>query len=181
MEGSPSEYQSSKARGEEIVRASGLHWTVVRPSLIFGVGDGFFSGTLRDLVTKPPLIPVVGTGEYLFRPVWIGDVATAFARALVRPATADLSFDLVGPREYTLRQLLVLVRNVMASRKPLFSVPLPLMRIGTVLFSLLPNPPITRDQLQMLRAGNTGDPSAAVEAFGLELTEFEERLPEVLG
>ena len=55
------------------------------------------------------------------------------------------------------------------------------MRLGTALFSLIPNPPITRDQLQMLLAGNTGDPGAAVEAFGLELAALEEWLPEVLG
>lgn len=178
--GSGSEYHTSKAQGEEMARTSDLEWTIMRPSLIFGVGDDFFAGTLRQLVTLPPLIPVVGTGEYLFRPVWLGDVATAFTRALERTETVRQTFELVGPREYTLRELLLLVRDTLQLRKPLVNVPLPLMRLGVSLFRLLPNPPITRNQFLMLLAGNTGDPAPAAAAFGLELTDLSARLPEIL-
>lgn len=179
--GSGSAYHASKAQAEELVRASGLEWTIMRPSLIFGVGDDFFAGTLRQLVTLPPLIPVVGTGEYLFRPVWVGDVAAAFIRALERPATIGQVFELVGPQEYTLRELLLLVRDAFQLRKPLVNVPLPLMRLGVALFGLLPNPPITHDLYLMLLAGNTGEPAPAVAAFELELTGLPGRLQEVLG
>jgi len=175
-----SRYQTSKAQAEQLVRESGLEWTIFRPSLVFGVGDDFFGRVLRDLVRVPPVIPVVGTGGYPFRPVSIEDVATAFSRALQLPDTAGQSFDLVGPREYTLRQLLELVRTELGSRKPFVNVPLPLMRLGTALFRLLPNPPITRDELLMLLAGNTGDPEPARSVFGLELTELEDRLGAIM-
>ncbi|MFA5567069.1 MAG: complex I NDUFA9 subunit family protein [Trueperaceae bacterium] len=177
---SGSGYQRTKARAEELVRVSGLAWTIMRPSLIFGVGDDFFGGTLRQLVRLPPVVPVVGTGGYPFRPVYAGDVATAFLRALERHGVAGQVFDLAGPNEYTLRELLLLVRGALGSRKPLVNVPLPLMRMGVALFGLLPNPPITRDQFLMLLAGNTGDPRPAVAAFGLALEPLEDHLGEVL-
>ena len=175
-----SNYQSSKGRAEAVVRASGLAWTIMRPSLIFGEGDDFFAGTLRELVKLPPVIPVVGRGDQPFRPVWVVDVATAFTRAVQEPSLAGQSFDIVGPREYTLRELLLLVRKTLQVNKPLINVPLPLMRLGVLLFKLLPNPPITRDQFLMLLAGNTGDPRSAVEAFGLALTALEGELPRIL-
>lgn len=178
--GSASAYQASKGRAEELVRASPLAWTILRPSLMFGVGDDFFGGILRDLVLRPPLIPVVGRGDYEFRPIWVQDVADAVAHALQRPETAGRSLDLVGPTQYTLRELLLLVRSALGVRKPLVSVPLPLMRLATSLFRLLPDPPITRDQLLMLLAGNTSDPAPAVRALDLQLTPLEEQLPSVL-
>lgn len=177
---SASTYQRTKAQAEQLLEQSGLAWTILRPSLVFGVGDDFFGNVLRELVRLPPVIPVVGTGAYPFRPVAIEDVSTAFSRALELPETSGRSFDLVGPREYTLRQLLELVRSELGSRKPFLNVPLPLMRLGTALFRLLPNPPITRDQLLMLLAGNTGEPEPARSVFGLELNLLEERLGAIL-
>lgn len=175
-----STYHQTKAQAEQLVEQSGLDWTILRPSLIFGIGDEFFGNVLRDLVRLPPVIPVVGTGAYPFRPVAIEDVSTAFSRALELPETSGRSLDLVGPREYTLRELLELVRSELGSRKPFLNVPLPLMRLAATLFRLLPNPPITRDQLLMLLAGNTGEPEPARSVFGLALTGLEERLGAIL-
>ncbi len=175
-----SDYQSSKATAEQLVADSDLAWTIMRPSLIFGVGDDFFGNTLRNLVRLPPVVPVVGTGEYRFRPISIADVATAFSKALELPETEGRRFDLTGPREYTLRELLLLVRAELGLKKPLVNVPLPLMRLGTQLFRLLPNPPITRDELLMLLAGNTGEPEPAKSVFGLEMRELEDALEEIL-
>lgn len=179
--GSLSGYQHSKAQAEELVRESGLAYTIMRPSLVFGAGDAFFGGTLKQLVTGPPVVPVVGDGSFLFRPIWVEDVANAFSAALRHPETEGRAFNLVGPREYTLRQLLEMVRNLLRPGKPLMSVPLPLMRLAVTLFRLVPNPPITPDQFLMLLAGNTADPKPAVEALGLELAGLEDHLTEVLG
>lgn len=174
-------YQRTKGAAEELVRASGLDWTIMRPSLVFGVGDAFFGQTLKQLVTLPPVIPVVGTGEYPFRPVWVEDVATAFLRALSQGATVGRSLDLTGPTEFTLKELLVMIRDLLRPGKPLLNVPLPLMRLGVQLFRALPNPPITRDQLLMLLAGNTGEPEPAASLLRLSLGRLEDHLPEVLG
>ncbi|MFA5593925.1 MAG: complex I NDUFA9 subunit family protein [Trueperaceae bacterium] len=174
-------YQRTKGAAEELVRASGLDWTIMRPSLVFGVGDAFFGQTLKQLVTLPPVIPVVGTGAYPFRPVWVEDVATAFVRALSQGAAVGRSLDLTGPTEYSLRELLVMIRDQLRPGKPLVNVPLPLMRLGVQLFKILPHPPITRDQLLMLLAGNTGEPEPAASLLGLALEPLEAHLPEVLG
>ena len=174
-------YQSTKGAAEELVRASGLEWTIMRPSLVFGVGDACFGQPLKQLVTVPPVIPVVGTGEYPFRPVWVEDVATAFVRALSLDSAVGRSLDLTGPTEYSLRELLVMIRDLLRPSKPLVNVPLPLMRLGVQVFKALPNPPITRDQLIMLLAGNTGEPEPAASLLGLALARLEDHLPAVLG
>ena len=177
---SASGYGSSKGRAETLVRESGLAWTIFRPDMILGVGDDFFSGTLRDLVLKPPVIPVVGNGAYPFRPITAHDVAAAFGAALERPATAGSSLDLVGPRQYTLRELQVLVRDTIGVKKPLVNVPLPLMRLGIALLRLLPSPPITFDEFLMLTSTTPSDPAPAVTALGLELQAIEDHLATVL-
>ena len=176
-----SEYQRTKAEAEAMVRASGLDWTIMRPSLVFGAGDAFFGGSLKELVTLPPVIPVVGTGAYPFRPIWAEDVATAFSRALTTAATVERQLELTGPVEYTLRELLVLIRDLLRPGKPLMNVPLLLMRLGIQVFKLLPKPPITEDQFLMLLAGNTGVPEPAASLLGLELARLEPHLPQVLG
>lgn len=178
---SASRYQSTKAEAEGFVRESGHDFTILRPSLVFGVGDDFFGRTLKRLVALPPVVPVVGTGAYPFRPIWVEDVATAFSRSLSTPEAIGQVLDLVGPTEYTLRELLVLIRDLLRPSKPLVSVPLPLMRLGVQLFKLLPAPPITHDQLLMLLAGNTGDPEPARQLLRLDLARLEDHLGEVLG
>ena len=176
-----SRYFQSKARGEELMRDSGLEWTIFQPSLIFGPGDGFFAGTLAQLVKTPlPFIPLVDRGKFLFRPVSYQDVALAFAGALSKPA-AGKTFQLTGPQEYNLHELLLLVRNTLGLRKGFLPVPLPLMRIGVPLLAPLPNPPITRDEFIMLLSGNTAPPEPARDFFELPMISLEAELPRILG
>jgi NADH dehydrogenase len=177
---SKSGYFVSKARAETLVRHADLATTIFRPSLIFGVGDEFFGDTLKQLVTLAPVIPQIGDGNFPFRPVWIGDVCTAFCQALSRDVTISASYDLVGPVEHSFRQLLELTRAAANNRKPIVAVPLALVRLGVPLLQYLPNPPITRDQFLMLLAGNTGDPSLATEVFDLEMRALADELPRII-
>jgi len=178
--GTGSRYFETKARAEEIVKASGLDWTIFRPSLIFGRGDEFFGLVMKGLVSAP-LIPQIGDGRFPFRPIYVGDVASAFEQALSRPATIGRSFDLVGPAEYTFRELLLLVRETLGSRRPILPVPLWAMKLAVPLLQLLPNPPITRDQFAMLLQGNTADPGLMQQHFDLPLEALPEHLPAILG
>ncbi len=179
--GTGSRYFESKAEGEELVQASGLNWTILRPSLIFGPGDEFFGGVLKGLVTAPiPFIPLIGDGHFVFRPIWVGDVAAAFEQALSRPATFHRSYNLVGPREYTFRELLLLVRDTLGSRKPLLPIPLALMDWVVPLISPLPFSPLTLDQYRQLKMGNTADPSHMRSAFSLSERSLEVELPGIL-
>lgn len=153
--GTGSRYFEAKAEAEERVRDSGLDWTIFRPSLIFGEGDDFFGGVLRGLVQGgsqnglwyPPLpvIPLIGDGHFPFRPVWVGDVSEAFAQALEKPQTIGQTYELVGPQEYTFRELVLRVRDALGSRKPLLPIPIFLMDLALPLLSRIPGFPLTLD------------------------------------
>ena len=176
--GTESRYFETKARGEKLVEESGLQWTIFRPSLVFGQGDEFFSKVLKGLVRMPlPFIPLIGDGHYPFRPVWAGDVARAFLQALEKRQTVEQSYDLVGPKEYTYKDLVRLVRDTLGASKPLIPLPVTLFR----LVAALPGAPLTRDQLAMLLLGNTGDPAKMLEVFELSWRHLEDELPRILG
>ena len=182
-------YMKTKAEAESIVKGSALDWTVFRPSLIFGQDDEFFSTVLRQLVSLPPFIPQIGDGSFLFKPVWLGDVAAAFVQALDNPNSFGKSYDLVGPIEYSFRDLLELERksltalkspNSFISKKPIIPIPLPLMKLAVPVMQILPNPPITSDQFAMLLAGNTSSSTEAEETFDLSMTSLESKLKQML-
>uniref|UniRef100_A0A7C2C021 Complex I NDUFA9 subunit family protein n=1 Tax=Thermus islandicus TaxID=540988 RepID=A0A7C2C021_9DEIN len=174
--GTGSRYYETKAEGEELVRQSGLKWTIFRPSLIFGPGDEFFGKILRGLVCAPlPFVPLIGDGRFPFRPVYVGDVAEAFALALERGLFG--AHDLVGPKEYTFRELLALVMRTVGRKKPFLPIPLPLMDLLVPLLSPFPFAPITRDQYVMLKEGNTASPSPELMALLPRPCELAEVLP----
>ncbi|HEU4742013.1 MAG TPA: complex I NDUFA9 subunit family protein [Meiothermus sp.] len=189
--GTGSRYFEAKAEAEELVRASGLDWTIFRPSLIFGEGDDFFGGVLRGLVRggtqnglwypPAPVIPQIGDGRFPFRPVWVGDVAEAFAQALEKPQTIGQTYPLVGPQEYTFRELILRVRDRLGSRKPLLPIPIFLMDLAVPWLSRIPGFPLTMDQYRMLKVGNTADPQAMRQDFDLEWRSLETELPIILG
>ncbi|WP_038057131.1 NAD-dependent epimerase/dehydratase family protein [Thermus amyloliquefaciens] len=177
--GTGSRYYETKAEGEELVRSSGLSYAIFRPSLIFGPGDEFFGGVLRGLVCAPlPFVPLIGDGRFPFRPVHVGDVAEAFVQALERGLEG--TFDLVGPREYTFRQLLELTMEVLGRRKPFLPIPLGLMDLLVPLLSLLPFAPLTRDQYLMLKGGNTAPFPEALRDLLPAPKALEEVLPTYL-
>ncbi len=179
--GAASRYSASKFEAEELLRASTLEWTIFRPSLIFGVGDDFFGRVLKNLVATP-IVPQIGDGLFPFRPVWVGDVAQCFAQSLTNPATVGQTYDLVGPKEYTFRQLLDLEMDALGGRKPVVPAPIFLMDLAVPLMQVLgPLAPITTDQYAMLKAGNTADPSKMQQTFTLEGRRLEAELPKVLG
>ncbi|MFN4073662.1 MAG: complex I NDUFA9 subunit family protein [Thermus sp.] len=177
--GTGSRYYETKAEGEELVRDSGLSYAIFRPSLIFGPGDEFFGQVLRGLVCGPwPFLPLIGDGSFPFRPVYVGDVAEAFAGALERGLEG--TFDLVGPKEYTFRELLQLCQEVLGRRKPFLSIPLFLMDWTLPFLSLLPFAPITRDQYLMLKEGSTAPFPEALKDLLPAPRTLEEVLPAYL-
>ena len=98
-------YASSKAKAEAHVRESGLDWTILKPSLQFGEGDGFFN-IIADLVRlSPGIVPVPGDGRSRFQPIHGGDVARVVVRCLADPTTIGGTFELGGPRYWTYREI----------------------------------------------------------------------------
>lgn len=179
--GAASRYHQSKWRAEEAARASGLEWTILRPSLIFGKGDGFTT-MLIDLVRKAPVVPVIGSGRNLFQPIAVEDVCNAFAACLEDAAAmAGNTFELGGPERLSFETILRVIAGRMKSRKPFVHVPAALMRLlsGTM-SSVTSRFPLTPDQLIMLGEDNIAEPNHAVEALHLPLTPFAEGLDRIL-
>lgn len=165
-------YQRSKWQGEEQVRHSGIPFCILRPSLIFGPGDGFVT-QMMDVMQRAPLFrPVPGDGSPRFRPIFIDDVTFCFVRALTEDAATSRTIELGGPDELTLNEALAEIARCAGIRKPPVHIPMPLMLAGAALATLLPNPPFTRDQLRMLREGSTCDITPMIRTFGLNPTGF---------
>ena len=110
-------YASSKAKAEAHVRESGLDWTILKPSLQFGEGDGFFN-IIADLVRMSPgIVPVPGDGRSRFQPIHGGDVARVVVRCLEDPGTVGGTFELGGPRYWTYREITAEVRRALGKRR----------------------------------------------------------------
>lgn len=169
-------YETTKWRAERMVQDSGLEWIVVRPSTIIGRWGGF-SGVLLDLVRKPPVIPVIGSGEYRLQPLYIGDLCAAFLKMIEGTSLWGRTYEFGGPEQLTFNQMLEITREVLGSRKRMVHLPLWFMRpMIRVMETVLPNPPITSDQLTMLLEESLTGQNAFTEVFGIELIPFREAL-----
>jgi uncharacterized protein YbjT (DUF2867 family) len=170
-------YQTTKWKAEEAVRQSGISYCILRPSLIFGPGDGFVSQMLDTMRKAPMMRPVPGDGKPRFRPIFIDDVTTCFARALTTEAATNQTIDLGGRDELSLNDLLLQIAQQAGIRKLAFHVPLPLMFAGaTVTQALFRRSPVTVDQLRMLREGSTCDITRMKKIFDVEPRGFVEGL-----
>lgn len=165
--GARARYHRTKWAAEEAVRGSGLAWTIFRPSVIYGKGDGFVS-LLARMVRRTPVVPVIGTGEQRLQPVPVEQVAEAFARALSLPATEKQTYEIAGPRPLTMLELLDLIGHALGrTRVRTVHIPIGLMRPLARLFHGLPGFPVTPDQLLMLDENNTCEPGPFITTFGL--------------
>jgi uncharacterized protein YbjT (DUF2867 family) len=161
-------YQTTKWRGEEEVRKSGIPYCILRPSLIFGPGDGFVTQMIEAMRAAPVLRPVPGSGSPKFRPIFIDDLTACFARALTCDAATNQTIDLGGADELSLNQLLAEIARCAGVRKPPVHLPMPLMFAGAFfLQSVLKDPPVTVDQLRMLREGSTCDIGPMARILGV--------------
>ena len=179
--GAASAYHRTKWLGEEAVRASRLAWTIHRPSIVYGRGDGFLSRFL-SILKLSPVLPIPGDGRNLLQPVWVEDVASCFLQGLDRSETAGRTFELGGPRPLTLEEILDRLMEAAELRRLKVHVPIRLLELNAALLEkILPNPPLTRDQLLMLREDNVCDTGPMRNAFDVEMPDLEEGLARVLG
>ena len=180
-----SRYHQSKWAAEEIVRRSGLAWTIFRPSIIYGADDVFVNLFAR-MSRFSPALPVMGSVEAKFQPVAVEDVAACFLGALDEPRSVGQTFDLCGNEVFTLNQTLDLILETLGRRRFKLRLPLWLARIPAGLLEFVfPRllgraPPLNRDQLIMLQEDNVGDPKPAMELFGLKPRSFREGIARYL-
>lgn len=155
----PSEYLASKGDGERLVQAaaSDLQITIFRPSVIFGTGDEFLNTFVR-LHRVAPILPL-GFGQSRLQPVWVDDVAAAFVACLNDAATFGQSYDLCGPRVYTLRELVEYAAKLAGRRAPVIPLCPTLARLQAGLLWQAPKPLLSPDNLRSLQVDNICSPS----------------------
>jgi uncharacterized protein YbjT (DUF2867 family) len=177
----PSMYQRSKGDGEAIVRASALDWTIFRPSVVFGPEDRFLN-LFAKLARVFPVLPI-GNANARFQPIWVGDVADAFANALDRRATFGKTYELAGPRIYTLRELVEFAARAQGTPRPVIALPAGMARLQATMMELAPGEPLlSRDNLDSMKVDNVAStqPYLPAAELGLELTPLEAEAPNYL-
>jgi NADH dehydrogenase len=165
--GARSRYHATKWQAEEAVRASGLDWTIFRPSIIFGPGDEFVS-MLARMIGRLPAVPVLGDGQYRLQPIPVEQVAEGFARALRGPAGVGQTYEVGGPAAYRFVEILDAIGAAVGHphvRK--VHVPLRLVKLMTRALGWLPLYPVSMDQTRMLEEESVTDPSRFFADFGI--------------
>lgn len=161
-------YFLAKYRAEEAVKHSGVPWTIFRPSIVFGPGDGFIN-QLADLVRIAPIVPIAGDGQSLFQPVNVQEVAASFAWAVDHPESIGQTYDLGGPDILTYDEIIALVQRQLGASKRTVHLPVGLVRTVVTLSSPLPRklrPPVTNEQLKILDIDNCTAHSATPDLAG---------------
>lgn len=172
-----SHYLQARGRAERHVRGSGLNWTLFRPSVIAGPGDGLFC-RFDALLRLTPVLPI-GRGAARFQPVWVGDVAEAYARALDDPRSIGESYDLVGPEVMTLAQIVRLAARARGRRRAVIALPDALGRLQAEIGEHLPGKPISRDNWRALRLDSVSADDG-LRRLGIAPTAIPPKLPEIL-
>jgi NADH dehydrogenase len=170
----PSMYQRSKGEGERLVRASHLDWTIFQPSVIFGAEDNFLNLFAR-LARWFPVLPI-GGADVRFQPVWVGDVAQAFANSLDNHATYRKTYELAGPKIYTLRELVRYAAAASGHRRPVIALPDPIARLQAWLMEHAPGQPLlSRDNLDSMKRDNVASqqPFRPAPELGINPTPLE--------
>jgi NADH dehydrogenase len=166
-------YASSKAKAMAIVRESGLRWTILAPSLLFGPRDGFFNILAGLVRLSPGIVPITGRGDARFQPLAIEDLARACAVAL-DDAYVGRELLLGGPRYWTYREVMGEVLRGMGKRRLLLPMPVAVIRLvagsaEAVRLSF----PVATDQLRQLRLDNVGPLDAVRAGFGFDPRPME--------
>ncbi|MHB9111285.1 MAG: complex I NDUFA9 subunit family protein [Thermoleophilia bacterium] len=178
--GAGAAYHRTKWDAEEVVRASGLGYTIFRPSIIYGPGGEFINMLARQ-IRLMPVVPVIGNGRYRMQPISVDDVAAAFSSSLTTAAAVNKIYEIGGPEALSYDEMVDTICRVMGKRRVKAHVPVALVRpVAWLSEKVMPKPLLTRDQLAMLLGDNVCDISAMREELGVKPVSFANGLQDVL-
>lgn len=178
--GAGAAYHRTKWDAEEVVRASGLDYTIFRPSIIYGSGGEFINMLMRQ-VRLMPVLPVIGNGRYRMQPISVDDVAACFSSSLATDTAVNKVYEIGGPTALSYDEMLDTVIRVMDKRRVKAHVPVALVRpVAWLSEKAMPKPLLTPDQLSMLLADNVCDIAAMRAELGIEPVSFEDGLRDML-
>jgi uncharacterized protein YbjT (DUF2867 family) len=180
---STSAYGRSKAEGEKLAKAGFPGAMIIRPSIVFGPGDGFFN-KFAAMARFSPALPLIGS-DTKFQPVFVGDVADAIATLVDRGVADGKTYELGGPETASFKSLLQFVLATTVRKRLLVSVPFPAAKLLGALTGWLPKPLLTRDQVELLRSDNVVSAAASnehrtLQGLGLSARSFRTIVPSYL-
>ena len=192
---SPSRYAQTKAAGEAAIREAFPKVSILRPSVVFGPYDDFVN-RFAALARMSPVLPlfgcplprlvggrldIYGDGGTKFQPIYVGDVAAAIMACLTERRTQSQTYELGGPQIYSYRELMELILRGTGRRSLLVPVPFWLAKLPAYFLEFLPKPPLTRDQITLLRSDNTVTGTlGTLKTLGIRPTATDAILPTYL-
>ena len=175
----PGSYMQGRYLAEKMLKDSGLGWTIIQPSVLFGKNAPFIKG-LSGLISSAPVVPLIGGGRVLFQPIYVEDVVTVIVKTLEDPArTTGKTFTIGGPAYYSFTQ--VIDELLRAMHKKRIKAPAPTVLVGlgaAVMEAVLPKPPLTRAAMTLFSFNNTTDLNSVERDFGFKPMSFTTYLQE---
>ena len=175
----PGSYMQGRYLAEKMVKESGLDWTIIQPSVLFGKDAPFIKG-LTDLIRTAPVVPLIGGGKVMFQPIYVEDVVTVIIKVLQEPErTKNKTYTIGGPAYYSFTQVIDALLQAMHKKRIKVPTPTPLVGIGAaVMEAVLPKPPLTKAAMTLFTFDNTTDLHSVERDFGFTPMSFTTYLTE---
>ncbi|MFL5657272.1 MAG: SDR family oxidoreductase [Ktedonobacteraceae bacterium] len=169
----PGSYMQGRYLAEKMLKESGLDWTIIQPSVLFGKNAPFIKG-LSGLISTAPIVPLIGGGKVLFQPIYVEDVVTVIIKTLEDPAsTTNKTYTIGGPAYYSFTQVIDELLHTMHKTRIKAPAPTPLVGVGAaVMEAVLPKPPLTRAAMTLFSFNNTTDLNSVERDFGFKPMSF---------
>lgn len=173
----PGSYMQGRYLAEQTLKESGLDWTIIQPSVLFGKGSPFIKG-LADLIHSAPVVPLIGGGKTLFQPIYVEDVVSVIMNVLEDPTrTSRKTYTIGGPEYYSFRQVIDLLLGTMHKTRIKAPAPTQLVGVGAaVMEAVLPKPPITKAAMTLFSFDNITDKQSIERDFGFKPMSFTDYL-----
>jgi uncharacterized protein YbjT (DUF2867 family) len=170
----PGSYMQGRYLSEKMLIESGLNWTIIRPSVLFGKGAPFIKG-LVDLINSAPVVPLIGGGKLLFQPIYVEDVVTVIVKVMQNPEqTSGRIFTIGGPEYYSFTQICDELLKATHKSRPKVYAPTPLVGVGAaVMEAVMPRPPLTKAAMALFSFDNTTDLNSVERDFGFIPISFK--------
>ncbi len=185
---SPFRYLKTKAKAEELVKESGIPYTIFRPSLIIGPGDGF-TENMKALLKQGPVVPVPGSGEARFQPIFIGDWVRCFMKVLEDPGFRNRTVEFGGPEQLSYNEILKTMMRVAGTDKPIIHLPVAVTKMTLPFLHVLGTlarkggfkvPDVSPEQIDLLQMDNIAGKDSVERVFGFKPIGFEDALRQSL-
>ncbi|GAC1358041.1 MAG: complex I NDUFA9 subunit family protein [Ktedonobacteraceae bacterium] len=175
----PGSYMQGRYLSEKMLMESGLSWTIIRPSVLFGKDASFVKG-LVDLIRTSPILPLIGGGTTMFQPIYVEDVISVVVDVLESPErTNEKIYTIGGPEYYSFTQIFNELLKALHTNRLKVYAPTPLVAVGAAAMeAILPHPPLTKAAMTLFSFNNITDLNSIERDFGFKPTSFHAYLQE---